>query len=732
MSADSPVEPPRDPLWVRAAWYVALAVATVGFLTYNFRLHHADLTVPLCPVYGDSAALLSLVTAIHESGWPWLIDRVGAPGVAERYDYPLPEHAHYLALRALVRLTGHPFLAFNLWCLLSYPLTAVCTFGVFRAVGVSRPVGFALAAVYTFLPYHAGRVFTHTMLAYYHTVPLVLLPTLWIVQGRLPFFGPVDADGRRRWSLVNATTGWTVLLMGLVAVTSPYYAFFACFFLLVAGLYRGLSEKSWRPPVSGAGAAAVLTAVGFACALPFALEQREHGANPAVAQRNANEADVYCLKVTELVLPSGDHRLRTLGHVTRLYNAQSLHVNENRDSVLGAVGAVGFVLLLGRLLVARGGPTLLGGLAVLNVSAVVLGSAGGLGGLFNYLVFPQIRCYNRVCVFIACWSLLAVGLLLDRWLAGGRRRRAWLVAGALLAFGVWDLTTTRQAPRHSAFQARHHAWSGFVCRMEQAMPPGGMVFQLPAASYPEAGVIHQMPDYAHLACHAYSKTLRWSYGTNRNRRWDCWHQHVAGLPPADMVRALALADFAGVYVDRRGFADRGEALVAELRTLLGPEVAASDPGEQLLFSLAPAVHRLRSSTPDAAWDAERARLMERPCVLCQNGFLRWTPSSPPEPWWATHTAHMRLVNPGDRPRRVTLAMNWQRQGPRDKDVRVTGDSLGVDRSFVVTDSRQPFALEVELPPGEHVLRFDTTPKPFGPARMHAAWSAADVRLVERD
>ena len=131
--------------------------------------------------------------------------------------------------------------------------------------------------------------------------------------------------------------------------------------------------------------------------------------------------------------------------------------------MLGSVAAAGFVLLLGRLLMARGGPTLLGGLAVLNVAAVVLGASGGFGGLFNFLVFPQIRCYNRVCVFIAFWSLLAVGLLIDRWAAGGRSRRAWLVAGGLLAFGVWDVTYERQAPAHATLQARHHAWRSGSC-----------------------------------------------------------------------------------------------------------------------------------------------------------------------------------------------------------------------------------------------------------------------------
>src|SRR5205823_1637784 len=141
-------------------------------------------------------------------------------------------------------------------------------------------------------------------------------------------------------------------------------------------------------------------------------------------------------------------------------NAEGIHVNENRDSVLGLVGVTGFVILLARLLMARSSMSLLGGLAALNVAALVLGASGGLGGLFNFLVFPQIRCYNRVCVFIAFWCLLAVGLLLDRW--AGPSRRVWLAAAGLLFLGLWDVTSQRQAPHHSELQRKHQCWSAFV------------------------------------------------------------------------------------------------------------------------------------------------------------------------------------------------------------------------------------------------------------------------------
>jgi hypothetical protein len=722
---------PRESIGIRLAWYAAVAAFAVAYLTYNFRLHRADLTVPLTSPEGDSAAFLTLVTAVKEGGWPWRVDRVGAPGVAERLDYPVPEHAQTLALGLLLQFTDNAFLAYNLWALSGYPLAAVCTFGVLRALGVSRPIGFAVAVLFTFQPYHASRAFT--LLGHVHTVPLMALPVLWILQGRLPFFRTADGGGGRRFSPWNATTGWTLLIAFLVAVTSAYYAFFGCYFLIVAGLYRGFADRSFRPLLAAPATAAFVVATGFACTLPFVQYQREHGENPAVARRTANEAEVYCLKITQLVLPAETHRVNELGHITRTYNADAPLVNENKDSTLGFVGVAGFVILLGRLLGERSpvrGPMLRAsasgplrgsarpvelnhGLAILTLAAVLLGVSGGFGAVFNFTVFPQIRAYNRVCVFIAFWCLLAVALLVDRW----GERRAWLVALPLLALGLWDTTSQHQAPKHAELQRQHETWKDFVERMEAALPPGGMVFQLPAVPYPEAGRVHQMPDYAHLACHSYSRTLRWSYGTNRNRRWAEWHNYVESRPNEEMVQALKTAGFAAIYLDRRGY-DPGDAdrLIAELRALVGEPVVVSESKDRLLFTLA-------GPTPEG----DRDRLLNRPFALFQRGFLPWAGD---EPRRALYEAEVRLVNPDDRVRRVTVSMKWRRRGPTEVTVRVTGP--GIDQVRTPSAGREEVTFDLELLSGTHFLKFDSTQRPPWPARFYVAWEATDVRLTVLD
>ena len=118
------VEPAGDRWRVRLAWYAAIAAVTVAYLTYNFRLHHAELSAPLCPLRNDSVAVLSMVRAIDEARWPWLVSRLGAPAGCELTD-SVPEHATAWPSRTGVG-DQYAFVAFSLWCLLSYPITAIC------------------------------------------------------------------------------------------------------------------------------------------------------------------------------------------------------------------------------------------------------------------------------------------------------------------------------------------------------------------------------------------------------------------------------------------------------------------------------------------------------------------------------------------------------------------------------------------------------------------------------
>src|SRR5262249_32879108 len=149
-------------------------------------------------------------------------------------------------------------------------------------------------------------------------------------------------------------------------------------------------------------------------------------------------------------------------------------------------------------------------------------------------------------------------------------------------------------------------------------------------------------------------------------------------------------------------------------------------------SLARADSRLRSSIAPPRWDHERERVLKRPCVLCQEGFFPWSAAEPGEPRRAMYRATLRLINPSDESRRVTITLNWERHVPREIDVHVHWSTLDFDRRCIPTAARQRVEFELMLPPGEHQLTFDSTPTPVGLPRFHCAWTTSEVGLIVHD
>src|SRR5205807_10341962 len=136
----------------------------------------------------------------------------------------------------------------------------------------------------------------------------------------------------------------------------------------------------------------------------------------------------------------------------------------------------------------------------LNGAALLLGTLGGFGSLFFVFVSAQIRSYNRISVFIAFFSLLAIALVLDRfWTRGAKtiRNRGLMTAGfcALLMFGILDQTSRHYVPPYQAIKAEFESDDKFVKEIEALMPTGAMIFQLPYFPFPEHGPVQRMQDY---------------------------------------------------------------------------------------------------------------------------------------------------------------------------------------------------------------------------------------------
>src|SRR5262245_41308429 len=106
------------------ASYAAALGLCLAALTVTFKLWRADLSRPMYyQIGGDTYAVLALVKGHLEHDWYLTNDRLGAPGSYDMHDYPITDVAALGLFKVLGWAAGgNPFLALNLFYLLSYPL----------------------------------------------------------------------------------------------------------------------------------------------------------------------------------------------------------------------------------------------------------------------------------------------------------------------------------------------------------------------------------------------------------------------------------------------------------------------------------------------------------------------------------------------------------------------------------------------------------------------------------
>jgi phosphoglycerol transferase len=345
--------------------------------------------------------------------------------------------------------------------------------------------------------------------------------------------------------------------------------------------------------------------------------------------------------------------------------------------------------------------------------AFAVATAGGISSLVVYVIHPQIRCWGRLSVFIAFFSLFALLLRVDSQVRGAGAR-AGLLAG-LLIFGLLEQTSPAQAPNYARLKADFENDGDLVARIERRLPAGAAVFQLPYVPFPEALPVYELQDSTQLRPYLHSRALRFSYGAMKGRPED-WAAELADEPVPSLLRGVTAAGFTGLMLNRAGYPDRGAALEAAVTSLVGEAPLASRDGDVTFFDLRPLSDRLASTTPPG----ELARLREsilKPirCVWGEGFFAE--ERSPTARWrWAGTEARLEIANGSAQECLVTLEAAFGARG--GGTVHVTWpDGRREQLPLGVRWTRS-----VRLRPGDNVVAFSTdlprVPSPGDPRDLH--------------
>jgi hypothetical protein len=567
--------------------YAVVGGVATGLAAWLVKVWERSLSIPF---YSDPDVqfISEVVKTLDRHGWYLQNPDVGAPFGQQLYDFPhAGETLQLAAIRVMSLFTDRFGLIVNAYWLLSFAALAVATYFVLRQLQFSRSVSGAVTLLYTFLPYHFAHAEGHLFRSNYFSAPLAALLVLWVLSYRATFLtGPADAvwpwrELRRhlRWRKIAAALVLCVVIgMAETMMIAFTLTAFAATCLIVA-----LRDQSVAQALAGALTVLVIGGTFAVALLPNLWYWHEHGTNSVAGHRIIAEQEMYGLRISQMLLPTDRHRLEAARDLTARTNDRSVLATDERGQALGLIGAVGFVVAIGALL-SRGLPRrthegvddrgqLLRHSGLVALVLVLFGTVSGLAIFLDLVGFTQIRVWNRVVVLIAVFAMLAVAVGLEKLgtrIAHWRHPRLLSALGliAVVAFGLWD--TTGQVTEIPTAYPQVDRVQAFDGALEQRLPDGAALFQLPVSAFPEVPPSAQMQDYDEFLPYLWSDQFRWSYGATKGRADADWQKRIDSNDPTPDLPGVRGLGFDGIVVDAYGYADAGAAVTERLTAALGP------------------------------------------------------------------------------------------------------------------------------------------------------------------
>lgn len=563
----------------------AILIIVIGILLC-WILNLSQLQISKYPINysgGDGITGLATMKSMQDTGWIYENPYMGAPYGVKNYDASTMELFLNLIQQILVWLTGNWILAYNLFYLLGYFLCGITAFYVFKRLEISGIVSIPLAVLYTFSPYHLGRGTGHLYLGMYFMVPLMCLYLFRLWKDDMIF-----VKEQKGWiTKSNAICFVTLIIM---ALTGIYYAFFMCFFLCVIILYSLLNDRSKKRILQSLCSIGIVVASLIAGSIPNIIYWIKNGSS-AIPDKGANGAELYGLKIIQLLLPISNHRIPILAELRQKYDAYYPLVTENSLACLGLVTAVGFVIICVCLFTGKRLPekSNLRIASLLTLAAILFGTIGGFSSALSF-VMASIRCYNRFSIFIAMFSLITLGTLLEKLLVRcqvSQWKKLCMCGGMaiMLVLGILDQTVPVSNTLYSEIENQYQQDDEFIKAIEASAGEGAMIYQLPYMQNPENGAINQMQDYSHYMGYIHSDSLRWSYGSIIGRDADDFCRSINELPLEEQITQIEAAGFSGIYIDWKAYTvEERESMSTILQAEIGSEPLNHTDGTKSYYS----------------------------------------------------------------------------------------------------------------------------------------------------
>lgn len=697
---------------VHIIYYIIGFTICMILLFWRMELWKVNFSIPF--LYDGDALLNGLfIKSIIDEGWYLKNNFVGMPFGLDFSDYPMADGLHLLILKMMTLFTHNYALILNLYFLLTFILSMLTTMYVFNQFQISYVISIFGSLIFTFMSYHFLRGEAHLFLAAYYIIPLVVMVAIWIYLGRNLL---IEYNNERnklifKWSSFNIIS---IVVCLIASSTGVYYAFFGCFFLLIAGISCSLRKKNFYPLITSMILVSIISVGVFVNILPSFISGYVNGINLETAHRSPIEAEIYGMKITQLFIPLYDYGITPLKKLISAYSSFPLP-NEGSE-YLGIIGCIGFLFLLLKLIKQNNSfkeEVIIEGLSRLNIFAILLGTIGGLGSIFAIAISPQIRAYNRISIYIAFFSIFSVVILIDKFYKNKIKSKVgyaffYLFLTLILIYSIFDQVPKRIIPDYIKATQDFNNDKDFIQTIEDSLPSNAMIFQLPYVPFPENPPVNNMGDYQHFKAYLHSKNLRWSYGAIKGRKGDLWQREVVKKPLNEFVETISLVGFDGIYIDRFGYSDSGKDLEAKLTDILKTKPIVSKNNRFVFFNMTQYNNILREKFSEEKLEEIKDDVLHPVLTSWRLGFsgLEGTPENN---WrWCSSKGELVLVNSSRKEKDILIEMAIFTGYKEYSNLKIEGDLLS--ENLNVNSDGTFFSKRFILKPGKYVIRFSSDAK----------------------
>lgn len=562
-------------LWQDLMWMVIISAIVSTLVVIIFHLYEIDLSTM---IYVQEDAI-GVANAMHEyiiginagQGLTVFIQSIFSSNLEGAF-------LHRIGMFLCCLFFDNFGTAVNFYYFFGYILVALGMYLAMRFIYIEPWISACAGLLYTFLPYHYLRGESHVFLACFYMVPLACAVIVRLMK-----------KDKKESKTFYIKCFVIAILMGM---TDIYYSVFWAIILAFTCVYILVNSFDWKR----AGFVLCYAFIPFGCIgivnIPYLMnlisEKSSLTANfvgGSGSERTLNDLLFYGLRVVQLVSPIQNHRLGVLANFRNNLD-QYLGADETRMVTLGLIMSIGFIITVCVVLLSIDKNEICNKLkkyGVLNIFILLVASIGGLN-IFVGLLSANIRCYNRMSIFIAAFSLMALAELVQHWWTVKNKNRFIIIVICLLSLiGVWDQTAPFSREEYTENWNLDHNIKDAVQKIDAMSKDNARILMFPIILKNDDARIHDMRNYEQSWPRLYSDNLQWIMKSKDNEQW---LSAMSVLPLTEQLKYFIVEDVDGIWLDENGYsADEFATVKNTLDDVVGEPVVVSETGKQYYYSL---------------------------------------------------------------------------------------------------------------------------------------------------